>query len=303
MRLCIGSEGTLGIITEATLCVRRSPAKREFRGYLFPDFASGVEAMRTCMQAGAMPALTRLNDVDRTHLSAAFRRGGSAFERLLTRGFKRLLEIKGRDLATSCLLIAAFEGDAAGIAWQRRRAEAIYRAHGGIGIGRGAGDAFAEGKFDFPYIRDFLIDYDVIVDVSETATVWSNVVPLYDAGMATFREALGAGGRPHWVGCHVSHSYPSGTSLYFSFGFACRIAADGTIDPWTELAHYESVKRAALDCFAAHGATLSHHHAVGYEHLPWLRNESPVAGGTTVDAVKAAFDPRGIMNPGKLTSH
>jgi alkyldihydroxyacetonephosphate synthase len=302
-RLCIGSEGTLGIVTEVTMSVRAAPERREFRGYLFPDFAAGIEAMRVCTRAGAMPALTRLNDVDRTHLSAAFRRGGAWLEGLLTRGFKTYLRIaRKRDLATTCLLIAAFDGDAATVAWQRKRAEAIYRRHGGIGIGRGAGDAFAEGKFDFPYIRDFLIDYDVIVDVSETSTVWSNVVPLYEAGMATYRDALGRGGRPYWVGCHVSHSYPAGTSLYFSFAFAARADADGRVEPWAELAHFDAVKRAGLDCFAAHRATLSHHHAVGNDHLAWLHAESPVAGGTTVDAVKAALDPHGIMNPGKLTA-
>ena len=302
-RLCTGSEGTLGIITEITMSVRALPPKREYRGYLFPDFASGVEAMRVCMRAGAMPAMTRLNDVDRTHLTAAFRRQGSPLEDLVAGVVKRYLRsVRKLDPARACLMIAAFEGDAPTIAWQRRRAETIYRRHGGIGIGRGAGDAFAEGKFDFPYIRDFLTDYDVIVDVSETSTVWSNVVPLYEAGMAAYRAVLADGGRRSWVGCHVSHSYPAGTSLYFSFAFACRLDAAGRVDPWAELEHFDAVKRAGLDCFAAHGATLSHHHAVGVDHLPWLRSESAVAGGSTVDAVKAALDPRGIMNPGKLTT-
>lgn len=300
-RLCIGSEGALGIITEITVCVREMPPRREFRGYLFPDFPAGVEAMRDCRRLGATPALTRLNDPDKTQLSAAFRRKTAGVQDVVAHGFKWYLRrVRGMDLECACLLIAAFEGDRKSVAWQRRRVEKIYRRHGAIGLGRGPGEAFAEGKFDLPYIRDFLMDHNVIVDVSETSTVWNNVLPLYRSAMDTYRAALRRGGRKSWVGCHVSHSYTAGVSLYFSFAFACRVGADGKVDPSVELEHFLAAKRAGLDCFAASGATLSHHHAVGYEHLPWLVEESPVAGGTVLDAIKARLDPHGIMNPGKL---
>jgi alkyldihydroxyacetonephosphate synthase len=104
------------------------------------------------------------------------------------------------------------------------------------------------------------------------------------------------------VGCHVSHSYPSGASLYFSFAFRCRTDAAGRYDPDEELQHFVRAKGAALDCFARHGATLSHHHAVGQDHLPWLAAENGFGRGTVIDAVKAEIDPGNIMNPGKLTA-
>lgn len=300
-RLCIGSEGTLGIITEVTLSVRRAPRKREFRGYLFPSFAAGVEAMRACVHGGVAPVLSRLNDPDRTQLSAAFRRKPGWAQAVLGHAFKSYLtRVRGFDLTQGCLLIAAFEGDRNTIAWRRRQAEAVYRRQGGVGLGRSPGEAFAEGKFDFPYIRDFLMEYNVLADVGETSTVWSNIIPLYHAGTAAYREALGRGGRRHWVGCHVSHSYAAGASAYFTFAFSCQRGASGEVDPWTELEHYLAAKRAGLDCFSRHGATLSHHHAVGYEHLPWLAGESPMPGGSVVAAVKSTLDPTGIMNPGKL---
>jgi alkyldihydroxyacetonephosphate synthase len=300
-RLCFGSEGTLGIITEVTLCVRRAPQRREYRGYLFPSFAAGLEAMRTCVHAGVAPALSRLNDPDRTQLSAAFRRKTGWAEAALGHAFKSYLRrVRGFDLAQGCVLIAAFEGDPRALAWRRRRAEAVYHRHGGVGLGRSPGEAFAEGKFDFPHIRDFLMDYNVLADVGETSTVWSNMLPLYRAGMAAYRDALGRGGRRHWVGCHISHSYAAGASAYFTFAFACKRGPSGEVDPWAELEHYSAAKRAGLDCFSRHGATLSHHHAVGYEHLPWLAGESPMPGGSVVAAVKATLDPTGIMNPGKL---
>lgn len=301
-RLCIGSEGTLGIITEVTVCVRPAPARREFRGYLFPDFASGLEALRDGRREGVSPVLSRLNDPGKTQLSAAFQRRPGPLKAAVARGFKWWLRrVRGLDLDRACLLIAAYEGEPRVLAASRRAAEAVWRRHGAVALGRGPGESFAEGKFDFPYIRDFLMDYDVLVDVAETSTVWSGIPALYEDGMRTFREALGADGRRAWVGCHVSHSYAAGASVYFSLAMSCRRGPDGRVDPWAELERFIAAKHAGLDRFAAHGATLSHHHAVGYEHLPWLAGECPVGPGTLVDAVKAALDPNGVMNPGKLT--
>ena len=301
-RFCIGSEGTLGILTELTVCVDPQPQRREFRGYLFPDFESGLEAVHAALRDGSAPALTRLNDPDKTQLSSAFRRKGSWFEECAARAFKAYQsKVRGIDFGRAALMIAAFEGDGTRIRRQRHDAEAHYRRFGAIALGRGPGESFAEGKFDFPYIRDFLMDHDVLVDVAETSTTWTRLLPLYRTAMATYREALGRDGRPYWLGCHISHTYPAGASLYFSFAFRCVVDAGGNVDPDAELAYYAAVKKAGLDCFAAHGATLSHHHAVGYEHLPWLYAESPVGPGTAVDALKATLDPTGIMNPGKLT--
>jgi len=300
-RLCIGSEGTLGIITEATLAIRAEPAARQYRAYLFPSFAGGIEAIRECRALGHAPVMTRLNDPVKTQLTAAFRRSGGAAKEAVARLAKAYLtRVKGLDLASSCLLVAAFEGSARDLAWRRSRAEGVYARHGAVAIGRGPGEALAEGKFDFPHVRDYLMDYDVIGDVSETSTTWARLPDLYAAATAALSTALGGGGRRYALGCHVSHTYETGATLYFTFGFACRRSGDGSVDMEAELQHHLSVKRAGFDCFAAHGATFSHHHAVGYEHLAWLPAESVVGPGTMIDAAKNALDPRGIMNPGKL---
>jgi alkyldihydroxyacetonephosphate synthase len=255
------------------------------------------------MDRRCTPVLARLNDVDRTQLSSAFRPQEVGLQRLKGKIGKALLQhLKGVDFKSVCLMIAAFEGDKDAALAQRRRVEAVYAGHGGVGVGSGPGEAFAHGKFDFPYIRDFLFDYKVMVDVSETSTRWSQMIPLYEAARKVFQQALGAGGRQYWLGCHVSHTYPTGASLYFSFAFRCLTDTEGRYDPWRELEHYLAVKRAALDCFAAHEATLSHHHAVGYEHLPWLLDENRCGPGTVVDALKARLDPNDIMNPGKLVT-
>jgi alkyldihydroxyacetonephosphate synthase len=302
-RLCIGSEGTLGIITELTLAVREAPAIREFRGYLFPGFEAGIDALRDCARAGVAPALSRLHDPDRTQLSAAFRPKEGALQEVIGSVFKMYLRrVRGMDLERACLLIVAFEGDRRSCNLRRAEAERVYRRHGGVGLGRTPGEAFAEGKFSFPYVRDFLMEYGAISDVGETSTVWSNILPLYRAATTAYREALGRGGRKCWLGCHISHTYAAGASLYFTYAVACKPGSDGQIDPWTELEHYLAAKRAGLASFSEHAATFSHHHAVGYEHLPWLERENGLAGSSVVDALKQSLDPNGIMNPGKLAA-
>jgi alkyldihydroxyacetonephosphate synthase len=301
-RLLIGSEGTLGIITSLTMRIRRQPAVREFRGYLFPNFEAGVDGIREATMRGVLPAMSRLNDPSKTQLSAAFRRGGKG---TLTTGLEHLFKlglrhIKGIDLRQSALMIAVFEGDVSRLRAQRAAAERVWRRYGAVGLGKGPGRALEDSKFDLPYVRDFLLDYNVIVDVAETCVLWKSLPSVYRRLTERTRAALQAGGRRAWLGCHISHCYSSGASLYFTFAFRCRGADDGDIDRSAELAHYRNVKTGLLDGFAECGGTFSHHHAVGREHLPWLRAETAIGEVMPIAALKTAIDPTGIMNPGKL---
>jgi alkyldihydroxyacetonephosphate synthase len=302
-RLCIGSEGTLGVITELTLRLHDAPARREFRGYLFPDWNSGLAAIRECQRRDCFPDLTRLNDPPKTQLSAAFRRRSGPMAAAITRLAKYYLRAVRRfDLDSSCLLIAAFDGTRQQTRRRRAAAERVYRAHGGCSLGRGPGESFADGKFDFPHLRDFLFDYGVICDVAETSTTWAKVNDLYLRVRKCLSEALARDNHVYWLGCHLSHSYPSGAALYFTFGFRCQADPSGKIDQPREFDHYLRVKQTALEAFQANGATFSHHHAVGYEHLPWLTREAALSAGTVIDAIKPVVDPTDIMNPGKLRS-
>jgi len=302
-RLCIGSEGTLGIITELTLRVHEAPQRREFRGYLFSSWEKGMSAVRECERTRNVPDLTRLNDPNKTQLSSAFRKRSNAFSAAMTMAAKCYLKtIRKFDLEKSCLLIVGFDGRPAEIRYRRAHVERIYRNHGGCALGRGPGESFADAKFDFPHVRDFLFDHDVICDVAETSTTWSKIDDLYENVRGRLADALSGDEHQYWLGCHMSHSYHTGAALYFTFGFRCKIQANGEVDQHREFLHYLKAKRVVLDAFQTNDATLSHHHAVGYEHLPWLASEASLTVGTLIDAVKPALDPEDIMNPGKLRS-
>ena len=291
-RLCIGSEGTLGVITEATMQVHHRAEAHRTHGYLFPEFEAGIEAMRECVRKDCVPSMLRLSDPDKTALSMAFKPPSSQLAQAVSKVMKGYLRVKGFDFARTCLMLTTFEGSKNATAGQHREVNAIYRRFGGVDLGPSSGKSFESTKYDFPHIRDFLLDRGVTSDVSETSTVWSKLVPLYRATTTALRGAITESGVPPWVGCHISHTYHTGASLYLTF--ACR-QPDGH-----EMQQYLHAKRAVQQSFIDCGATLSHHHAVGTEHLPWLADDISPLGVTAIAAIKAGLDPDNVMNPGRL---
>ena len=137
-----------------------------------------------------------------------------------------------------------------------------------------------------------LLRRGVLVDTLETATTWTALDDVHRAVARALRHALAQRGTPPLVACHVSHLYPTGASLYFTF--LARQQAGAELDQWY------AAKTAATDAICAAGATLTHHHAVGRDHAPWLPREVGELGVEALRALKARLDPDGIMNPGKL---
>jgi alkyldihydroxyacetonephosphate synthase len=291
-QICAGSEGTLGVITEATMQVHLRPELRVVPSFLFPEFEGGIEAIHECVRKECMPSMVRFNDPDKTALSLAFRPPASTVANAISHLFKSYLRIKGFALPQACLMLAAFEGPQAEVARHLRQVKAIYGKHGAVNLGAKAGKSFEATKYDFPHIRDFLLDRDVTTDVSETSTVWSNILPLYRATIGVIRASIAEDGTQPWAGCHVSHTYHTGASLYFTFGFKQKSGC--------EIPQYLRVKRAAQQSFIDCGATVSHHHAVGTEHLPWLAADISPLGVKAVAAIKQGLDPANVMNPGRL---
>lgn len=293
--LCLGAEGTLGVITEAVMRVRPVPAAQAIHSYVFPDFEAGVHAIHETTRLGCRPVMSRLGDASRTQLSSAYKMPGRGVGAWKERAFKRYLSrVRGFDLSKSCVMTTIHHGTVREIAQARAAAERVYRQAGGVGIGTSAGPAFTASKYEFPYFRDYLMERDIIADVSETATEWRNMLPLYREVLAAMQRAFDAEGVRGMIGCHVSHSYHDGASLYFTFG--CQAAPEQGLETYLRL------KRTIQDAFVRHGGTLSHHHAVGFEHLPWFAADVSPHAVRAVAGLKQALDPAGIMNPGKLVA-
>jgi len=204
--LCIGSEGTLGVITEATMRVHPRPGARRTHGYLFLNFEAGVEAMHECVRKECVPSMVRLSDPDKTALSLSFKPPSSRLSQAVTKVMKGYLQVRGFDFARTCLMLSTFEGSKSAVARQHSQVTAIYRHFGAVDLGPGSGKSFESTKYDFPHIRDFLLDRGVTSDVSETSTIWRNIIPLYRGATSALRDAIAQSGVRPWVGCHISHT-------------------------------------------------------------------------------------------------
>ena len=285
-QLLIGSEGALGVISELSLRVRAAPAERIYEGVFFEDFASGGQVLRELVQQGAAPDVARLSDRAETQMSLALAGSGGVKGRL------GRLYLGARGYGDGCLAIFGYEGAEGQAKARRERGLAIVRAGGGLSVGRSPGEAWLHGRFGAPYLRDELLGQGVMVETLETATQWSNLAHLHRAVGGAIERALDACGTPGLVMCHVSHLYETGASLYFTF-----IARQ---QEGRELEQWHSVKRAASEAIVQNGGTITHHHAVGRDHAPWLREEVGAGGTAALRALKAELDPAAIMNPGKL---
>jgi alkyldihydroxyacetonephosphate synthase len=190
------------------------------------------------------------------------------------------------------MTILGFDGEPAQVARRRVRARSIMRRHGAIALGPAPGAAWAKGRFHGAYVRDELLGRGVLVDTLESATPWTALLDLHRDVSAALRGALAERGTPAVVMCHVSHLYPTGASLYFTF-----LARQ---QPGAELEQWRAAKVAASDAIVRAAATITHHHGIGTDHAPYLPGEIGELGVAALRAVKARVDPAGVMNPGKL---
>ncbi|MEP9363111.1 FAD-binding oxidoreductase [Nocardioides sp. CN2-186] len=266
----LGSEGAFGVITSVTVRVRKLPAVKRYEGWRWASFADGADAMRTLAQSGLLPTVLRLSDEAETSINLA---DPGAI---------------GGEGSAGCLMITGFEGEPDAVDAKRAAVAALLEGLGGTSTGEAAGEKWAHGRFDAPYLRDSMLDVGVLVETLETATFWSNRDRLYTDVKAALEASLG---QPSIVLCHISHVYETGCSLYFT------VAAKETDDP---LAQWQVAKTAASDAMIAAGATITHHHAVGTDHKPWLAQEIGPLGVSVLRAVKADLDPTGVLNPGVL---
>ncbi len=272
--LFCGSEGAFGVITRVRVRVHPVPESVRYEAWSFPDFGTGSAALRAVIQTGTGPTVLRLSDEVETGVNLATTH--SIGEQSVTGG---------------CLAITIFEGTPAHAESRHAETRALIEASGGTSLGDAPARAWEHGRFDAPYLRDSLLSAGALCETLETATTWSKVPTLKAAVTEALTSALGASGTNALVMCHISHVYPTGASLYFTVVAGQR---GDVAQQW------QAAKIAACDAIVAGGATITHHHAVGADHRPWMTAEIGDLGAQVLRAVKQTLDPAGILNPGKL---
>jgi len=266
-RLVLGSEGVLGVITDAWLRVQPRPDVRAKGAARFGTFAAGADAARKVVQGGLLPAECRLLDPLEAELN-----GLGAGEAVLLLGFEAAVQ---RQAWLDAQLTGALE---------ICREAGATRAEASAGAAAGWRSAFLRA----PYLRDALALLGLVVETFETACTWDRFAELHESVTRALRESAGGG----WVTCRFTHVYADGPAPYFT------VLAPGR--EGSELEQWDAIKAAAADALSAAGGTITHHHAVGRDHQPWYEREMPPLHLEALAAVKARLDPHGVMNPGAL---
>jgi alkyldihydroxyacetonephosphate synthase len=279
-RLFIGSEGILGIITEAWMRLQHRPRLRASAAVTFPDFATGATAVHALSQSGLYPTNCRLLDPGEALTAGA----GSGAEAVLILGFESADHVLD--------------------AWMARALECC-RDHGGAapeGAGRtrseeggareGAAGAWRQAFLSAPYLRDALIAMGMISETFETAITWDRFVEFHAGVMGETEDAIRRVCGTGTVTCRFTHVYPDGPAPYYTVLAPAR--------PGGQLAQWAEIKAVASDALLGFGGTITHHHAIGRDHRPWYDRQRPEGFGRALAAAKAALDPKGILNPGVL---
>jgi alkyldihydroxyacetonephosphate synthase len=284
--LAIGSEGVLGVIPDVTVRVRPAPTVRRYEAWMAEGFEAGAEIVRTLAQGPGLPEVIRVSDEEETEGTLALS-GPRGMNGRLFDGYLGARRRRG-----GALVMVGFEGEEESVARRRALTVRALRRGGAAYLGQGAGRAWEHSRYRGPYLRDTLMGMGAMVETLETSHTWSRYGELHDAVTAAIRGALEDQGTPGLVFCHLSHAYADGASLYFTFISRSRRGAE--IEQW------EAVKRAACEAIVAHGGTITHHHAVGRDHAPYMEAEVGTTGLEALRALKDRLDPNGVMNPGKL---
>lgn len=285
-QLVVGSEGAFGVITEVTVRVRELPTVRRYEGFVLDGWEAGAAAVRGLAQARVLADVTRLSDPHETEVAFALSGG---WKTAVVRKY-----LRARGILEPCLLVVGWEATSTEELTHRRRATLrVLRQHRVISLGTPAGETWRHGRFGGPRQRDALMDKGVCVETLETATYWSKLSTLRTAVRAALVDSLSAPGRTPVVACHISHAYETGASLYFT-----TIVPRDEADPEGQ---WQRAKAAACEAISDGGlGTISHHHAVGVDHAPYLGAEIGELGLDVLAAVKHTLDPDSVLNPGKL---
>jgi alkyldihydroxyacetonephosphate synthase len=274
-RMFLGSEGALGVITEAWMRLQDRPRWHTTASITFDDWTAAVAATRAIAQAGLYPTNCRLLDPAEAFLNA------------------------GTAVAGGLLVLAFESADHPVDAWMERALAITAEHHGTVITQRGRAaatdDAATTWRSSFlrmPYQRDALARRSVIAETFETACTWGQFEDLHAGVAEAARSAVQRVCGPGVVTCRFTHVYPDGPAPYYGIYGGGRW--DALVEQW------DDIKAAVSDAIIAHGGTITHHHAVGRDHRPWYDRQRPEPFANALRAMKSVLDPAGIMNPGVL---
>ena len=283
----LGSEGRLGILTDVTVRATARPKLERFDGYLLPDWDDALRFARRLAQSGLPLSMIRVSTPLETATTFALAGDGRS-----TGLLRRYLSWRGMG-PERCLAIVGLTGEPRVVGATSRAVDDLVRGSRGI-AGPGIGSAWRHGRFSAPYLRNALWDAGYAVDTLETATDWTRLPDLAADLGRTLRHGLEASDERVHAFSHLSHAYPTGSSLYVTYVF--RLAAE----PDETLARWAALKSAASRVIVEHGATISHQHGVGVDHAPYLAAEKGALGMEAIESIVRTFDPDGRMARGAL---
>ncbi|HJU99123.1 MAG TPA: FAD-binding oxidoreductase [Burkholderiaceae bacterium] len=286
--IVLGSEGRLGILTEATVRVTPLPEYESFHAVFFPSWDQAEQTVRAVVQAGLSLSMLRLSNPLETVTMLAL-----AGHKALIGALETWLRLRGCGEG-KCMLMIGVSGRKAAARAALKDALALTRARGGVHIGRYMGDKWKQNRFRNVYLRNAAWQHGYAIDTVETAVDWPRVAGMMQAVEAAATAALGQHGEKVHTYTHLSHLYAQGASVYTTFVY--RLAGNFEQD----LARWRTLKQAVSQAIVANGGTISHQHGVGSDHAPYLPAEKGELGLSAMQALFRHFDPQQIMNPGKL---
>lgn len=280
-RLILGSEGVFGVITEAWMRLQDRPTFRAGCTIQFNTFEEGVTACKALSQSGLHPSNARLVEAD----EAFFMGAGDGQAHLLMLAFESATRTQTDKLQAAMKLCE----DAGGTCGTPKIRESELTREDNS---NNDADTWRQSFFRAPYIRDEIARSGFIIETFETCTTWSNFPALdkaiRDAATDATNKHCGTG----MITCRFTHLYPDGPAPYYT------IMAPSTFGK--QLEHWDSIKAAVSNAIIEHGATITHHHAVGKDHRPWYEKQNDPLSLSMLRAAKQQVDPKGIMNPGTL---
>ncbi len=286
--MILGSEGRMGIITNVKVRVTREPKKESFHVVFFPNWVDAITAVRDIVQRKIPLSMVRLSNETETHTQLQLAAHPAAVSAIDT-----ALWLRGAG-KSKCMMTFGVTGTKAQTKSAHDQAMKVVKQYGGVNTGTILGKKWEHSRFRSPYIRHGLWEAGYAVDTLETCTDWSRVTTMMHAIESSISQALESKNEKVHVFTHLSHMYSQGSSIYTTYIFRTGNSYEETLERW------KAIKSAASEEIVKHVGTISHQHGVGIDHAKYLPAEKGPLGISAIKTVCEHFDPKGIMNPGKL---